>query len=173
MLLDARRWSARVQRRPWFRDDAQLSSQRYPQSSRCSALKPRRYLVGSRVRYADPAEREGRILTTDMTLQCRDCGRDFVFTVGEQEFYASRGLTHNPSRCPECRAARKNGAGGYGGERAPRQMFVATCSACGGEARVPFQPRGDKPVYCSSCFQQMGGGARGASSTSYSRDNNW
>ena len=97
-----------------------------------------------------------------MTLQCRDCGRDFVFTVGEQEFYASRGLTHNPSRCPECRAARKNSAGGYGGERAPRQMFVATCSACGGEARV----------YCSSCFQQMGGRARGASGTSYSR-NNW
>ena len=112
-------------------------------------------------------------MTTDMTLQCRDCGRDFVFTVGEQEFYASRGLTHNPSRCPECRAARKsNAGGGYGGERAPRQMFVATCSACGGEARVPFQPRGDKPVYCSSCFQQMGGGARGASSTGYSR-NNW
>jgi CxxC-x17-CxxC domain-containing protein len=99
-------------------------------------------------------------LTTDMTLQCRDCGRDFIFTAGEQEFYASRGLTNNPSRCPECRAARKS-SNGYGGERAPRQMYTATCSSCGGEAQVPFQPRGDKPVYCSACFQQMGGGSRG------------
>jgi CxxC-x17-CxxC domain-containing protein len=117
-----------------------------------------------------PTERESSILATDMTLQCRDCGREFVFTVGEQEFYASRGLTHTPARCPECRAARKaNAGGGYGGERAPRQMYVATCSACGGEARVPFQPRGDKPVYCSACFQQMGGGAHRVSSGGYNR----
>ncbi|HLQ05261.1 MAG TPA: CxxC-x17-CxxC domain-containing protein [Verrucomicrobiae bacterium] len=37
-------------------------------------------------------------------------------------------------------------------------MFTATCGNCGQEARVPFQPRGDKPVYCSSCFEQMRGG---------------
>jgi CxxC-x17-CxxC domain-containing protein len=42
-------------------------------------------------------------------------------------------------------------------------MYTATCSSCGGEARVPFQPRGDKPVYCSNCFQQIGGGAHGGS----------
>ncbi|TME68042.1 MAG: hypothetical protein E6I48_17285, partial [Chloroflexi bacterium] len=35
-----------------------------------------------------------------------------------------------------------------------REMFTATCSNCGKEARVPFQPRGDKPVYCSDCFEQ-------------------
>lgn len=108
----------------------------------------------------------------DTTLTCQDCGRGFTFTSGEQEFYASRGYSE-PKRCPECRAARKaSGAGGgsYGGdsygrgggygERAPREMFSATCSSCGQEARVPFQPRGDKPVYCSSCFEQQ----RGASS---------
>jgi CxxC-x17-CxxC domain-containing protein len=111
-----------------------------------------------------PTERESSILTADVTLQCRDCGREFVFTVGEQEFYASRGLTHNPTRCQDCRQARKASAGNYGGDRAARQMYVATCSACGGEARVPFQPRGDKPVYCSACFQQMGGGANRVSS---------
>jgi CxxC-x17-CxxC domain-containing protein len=107
------------------------------------------------------AGREVTILATDQTLRCRECGRDFVFTVGEQEFYASKGLVNTPSRCPECRAARKSGmSGGYGQDRAPRQMYTATCSSCGGEARVPFQPRGDKPVYCSNCFQQIGGGAR-------------
>lgn len=95
----------------------------------------------------------------DKTLTCRDCGQEFVWTAGEQEFYASRGLQNPPSRCPTCRAARRagQGAGGGGG---PREMFTATCSNCGGEARVPFQPRGDKPVYCSSCFEQMRGARR-------------
>lgn len=98
-------------------------------------------------------------MATDQTLHCRDCGRDFVFTAGEQEFYASRGLMHAPARCPECRTARKAsaGAGNYSGDRQPRQMYTATCSSCGNEARVPFQPRGDKPVYCSDCYAQQGG----------------
>lgn len=100
-------------------------------------------------------------MATDQTLRCRECGREFLFTTGEQEFYASRGLMNTPSRCPECRQARKAAqSGGGGGAR--REMFVATCSSCGREARVPFQPRGDKPVYCSDCFQQMGGGDGGS-----------
>ena len=106
-------------------------------------------------------------LATDMSLRCRDCGNEFVFTVGEQEFYASRGLTNTPSRCPECRAARKASQGGgssysSGGGRprggqggGQRQLYSAICSNCGREALVPFQPRGDKPVYCSDCFQQI------------------
>lgn len=92
----------------------------------------------------------------DQTLTCKECGQEFVWTASEQEFYASRGLQNAPGRCPSCRAARRaSGAGGsgrssYGG---PREMYSATCSSCGREARVPFQPRGDKPVYCSSCFE--------------------
>ena len=93
----------------------------------------------------------------DKTLTCRDCGQQFVWTAGEQEFYASRGLQNPPSRCPADRAARRSGQGGGGG---PREMFTATCSNCGNEARVPFQPRGDKPVYCSNCFEQMRGTRR-------------
>ena len=103
----------------------------------------------------------------DKTLTCRDCGREFTWTAGEQEFYAARGLQNAPTRCPEDRAARRaggggggggsygnrgGGGGGYGG--GAREMFTATCSNCGREARVPFQPRGDKPVYCSDCFEQ-------------------
>src|SRR5262245_8786282 len=116
----------------------------------------------------------------DKTLQCRDCGQDFVFTAGEQEYYAQKGFTNEPRRCPSCRQARKaqqgggggyssgggygnsyggGGGGGYGGgggsyERAPRQMYDAVCSNCGRETQVPFQPRGDKPVYCSDCFAE-------------------
>ncbi|MBI3966403.1 MAG: zinc-ribbon domain containing protein [Chloroflexi bacterium] len=112
----------------------------------------------------------------DKTLTCRDCGMNFVFTAGEQEFYASRGLTNEPGRCPDCRAARKQSrdGGGYGGgsggsyERREREMFSVTCSSCGNEAQVPFQPRGDKPVYCSDCFAtQRGGGHSGSRRTSW------
>jgi CxxC-x17-CxxC domain-containing protein len=104
---------------------------------------------------------------TDKSLTCRDCGRAFTFTEGEQAFYAQKGFTNEPGRCPECRAERKAQRGGvaydsdrgYGGggeyRRAPRQMYSATCSQCGAEAQVPFQPRTDKPVYCSNCFEQQ------------------
>jgi len=98
-------------------------------------------------------------VSVDQTLRCRECGVDFIWTAGEQDFYASRGLTNPPSRCPSCRAARKasmgNGGGGYGGgrDRAPREMHEVTCASCGGIARVPFVPRGDRPVYCSDCFR--------------------
>ncbi|MDP9351387.1 MAG: zinc-ribbon domain containing protein [Chloroflexota bacterium] len=119
----------------------------------------------------------------DKTLTCRDCGTQFVFTQGEQEFYASKGLTNQPSRCPDCRAARKRSSsggygesggsyssggyssggyssgGGYSGgggySNGPREMFDVTCDSCGKPAKVPFQPRGDRPVYCSDCFQQQ------------------
>lgn len=93
---------------------------------------------------------------TDETLTCVDCSRSFPFTASEQEFFASKGFTNKPSRCGDCRAARKaagggrSGGGNYGGER--REMFKATCSQCHGVAEVPFQPRGDKPVYCRDCF---------------------
>ncbi len=99
---------------------------------------------------------------TDKTLQCRECGANFAFTSGEQEFYASRGLQNEPSRCPECRAARRGGRGGGGGRSSggQREMFSVTCASCGAEAQVPFQPRGDKPVYCSDCFSRMRGGDR-------------
>ena len=85
----------------------------------------------------------------DITLVCKDCGQEFVFTAGEQEFYASRGFENQPQRCKACRDARKNAT------RGERQMNEATCAACGKVARDPFQPREDRPVYCSDCFAKM------------------
>lgn len=93
---------------------------------------------------------------TDETLPCVDCGRTFPFTASEQEFFASKGFTNKPSRCGDCRAARKATTGGGarsgGGGHSQREMFKATCGQCGGVAEVPFQPRGDRPVYCRDCF---------------------
>ncbi|RJX21715.1 MAG: zinc-binding protein [Ammonifex sp.] len=90
----------------------------------------------------------------DKTLTCRDCGLDFTFSASEQEFYAEKGFTNEPGRCPECRAARKQQRDGFsrGGNRAPRVMYPATCAACGVETEVPFRPSGDRPVYCRDCF---------------------
>ena len=107
----------------------------------------------------------------DKTLICRDCGSPFLFTVGEQEFYASRGFVNQPGRCPACRAARRQGreasgsvvawtiaraadAGGPGGsERPRRELHPAVCARCGAQTLVPFVPRGVRPVYCSGCFE--------------------
>ncbi len=115
----------------------------------------------------------------DKTLTCRDCGAQFVFTAGEQEFYAQKGFTNEPSRCPSCRQARKTSGGssrsgygerssGYGergggyGERGggsrssgAREMYTAICANCGREAKVPFLPSGRKPVLCDDCFQEQ------------------
>ncbi|MHB1653817.1 MAG: zinc-ribbon domain containing protein [Desulfitobacteriaceae bacterium] len=92
----------------------------------------------------------------DKVLSCKDCGREFTFSASEQEFYAEKGFTNEPGRCPECRSARKaqtrgGNSGGYG--RPQREMFPAVCSTCGKETTVPFQPTGDKPVYCRDCYQ--------------------
>lgn len=88
----------------------------------------------------------------DRTLTCRDCAEPFVFTAGEQAFFASKGLVHDPARCPSCRAAAKRARMSTD---APREYHAAICSNCGEQARVPFAPRPDKPVYCSACFEQV------------------
>ena len=44
---------------------------------------------------------------TDKTLVCKDCGKEFVFTAGEQEFYKEKGFTNEPTRCKPCRDANK------------------------------------------------------------------
>ena len=92
----------------------------------------------------------------DVTLTCRNCGQAFSFTSGEQDYYASRGFSE-PSRCRDCRAANKtrrdDESSSYGSGPGSREMFGATCSSCGQQAQVPFQPSRDKPVYCSACFE--------------------
>ena len=85
----------------------------------------------------------------DKTLKCKDCGAEFVFTASEQEFYAEKGFQNEPRRCKPCRDARKNQA------RAQKEYFTTVCANCGKEARVPFQPSNDRPVYCSECFAAM------------------
>ncbi len=88
----------------------------------------------------------------DKVLNCRDCGTQFTFTASEQEFYAQKGFQNEPSRCPECRKAKKANMRGGGMSRGDRQMFDAICSECGKPTQVPFKPREDRPVYCRDCY---------------------
>ncbi len=90
----------------------------------------------------------------DKTLTCRDCSSEFVFTAGEQGFYLEKGLLNEPQRCPDCRLTRRR-------ERSTgsHEMTQVTCASCGTETSVPFVPRLERPVYCSTCFEQVRSGA--------------
>jgi CxxC-x17-CxxC domain-containing protein len=118
----------------------------------------------------------------NQNITCVECSKQFEFTESEQEFYQSKGFS-TPGRCPDCRAARKaarnggsfSGGSSYGGSSygsGERQMYPAVCAQCGKDTQVPFQPRGDRPVYCSDCYKQKnptGGRSSGGSSRGGSR----
>ena len=97
----------------------------------------------------------------DRTLSCRDCSEEFTFSSGEQAFFASKGLLNDPQRCPSCRAVAKRARTSGG----PREFHAAICGSCGGQAMVPFAPRNDRPVYCSSCFDKVRAGTITAHAT--------
>jgi len=112
----------------------------------------------------------------DKSITCVDCGEEFLFTAGEQAFYRERGLTNEPTRCKSCREKRKaqrpgchgggagmsGGGGGSGyGMRSDKQMYPATCSNCGRDTEVPFQPTSGRPVLCRDCFNASKGGGSG------------
>jgi len=112
----------------------------------------------------------------DKTIVCKDCGKSFNFSADEQSFYAEKGYTE-PGRCKDCRNARKNdtnssfdrkpsgggssfgksprGGSSFGGRSTEREMFPATCAACGKKTQVPFKPKDGRPVYCSDCFSNQ------------------
>ena len=98
----------------------------------------------------------------DQSINCVDCGQQFLFTAGEQAFYASKGLTNAPTRCKACREARKQQRAD--GPRAPRdrggsarggsrEMHAVVCADCGAETQVPFAPVANRPVYCKDCYE--------------------
>jgi CxxC-x17-CxxC domain-containing protein len=110
----------------------------------------------------------------DVMLRCSECGQEFAFTASEQQFFQERGYS-SPKRCKSCRQA-KQSAGSYGrpdsghatgyGSNTGTETTVV-CASCGQTTTVPFEPRGDRPVYCKNCYRpKQGGGGRGRGSSS-------
>jgi len=87
----------------------------------------------------------------DKNLACRDCGNEFVWSAGEQKFFADKGLQNPPSRCLECRRQVKD-------KKANQPKFTITCKDCGKEGEVPFEPRDPKDVLCRECFEKSRNG---------------
>ncbi len=121
-------------------------------------------------------------MTASTEIICRECDSTFAYTQAEQEFRESRGLGR-PELCPECRAqerSRRNSdlislyqraetfdpillptdrpsQGSGRGRPEPRTQYTAICASCGSETRIPFIPKGDRPVYCRACFNARRG----------------
>lgn len=89
-------------------------------------------------------------------VTCSECGKP-----ANVPFEPTAG---RPVYCNDCFSKRRparssGGGGGFGrgpprGDRGDRQMFEVTCSDCGKQTQVPFQPSGDRPVYCQDCFRK-------------------
>lgn len=102
---------------------------------------------------ATQQNKRNRSMTGNLQLTCSDCGQDFTFSSEDQAFFRERGYSA-PKRCKACRQAKKNdqaGGGGYS-RRSESQSTTVTCSGCGKQTTVPFEPRGDRPVYCQECY---------------------
>ena len=121
---------------------------RYPQESRLTGTK----FAQSPAQSGPGGER--LMEYHDKVLKCAECGAEFVFTGGEQMFFADKGFKNEPKRCKACKAKRAEGGGG-GGHAAPMRSETKTnCSQCGKETTVPFRPTQGRPVFCRECFQQ-------------------
>jgi CxxC-x17-CxxC domain-containing protein len=109
-------------------------------------------------------------MAEDQQLMCSDCGQAFTFTAEDQDFFRERGYSA-PKRCKACRQAKKNeqagGGGGGGYQRSESRGTSVICSGCGQQTTVPFEPHGDRPVYCQNCFQARKTSAGGSGRRSF------
>jgi len=87
---------------------------------------------------------------SDKWLVCVDCGRQFLWDVGEQAWYHEKRLEHQPRHCKPCRERRRD-------ERLHelRQYAKVSCERCGAPTYVPFMPQGIKPIYCRMCLSAV------------------
>lgn len=96
----------------------------------------------------------------DQVLRCIDCSEEFVFSAGEQLFFADKGLTNAPKRCKPCKLKKNERIAAnmqaYGQPFARERVEVSVkCALCAVETTVPFRPTQGRPVYCRDCFLRM------------------
>jgi CxxC-x17-CxxC domain-containing protein len=93
----------------------------------------------------------------DRVLKCIDCGGEFVFSAGEQQFFHDKNFKNEPKRCKACKTKKQGSAG----SAHVRTETHTACSQCGRETTVPFRPTQGRPVFCRECFQSRRAAAAG------------
>ena len=95
----------------------------------------------------------------DKNIACIDCGKDFVWLVGEQVFFRDKGLKNPPKRCKACKQAKNERINAIVSAQAAgikQKIEVEVfCARCDSYTTVPFYPSQGRPVYCRSCFLEM------------------
>src|SRR5947207_14437321 len=88
----------------------------------------------------------------DRILRCLDCATEFIWTAGEQQFFADKNFKNEPKRCKGCKSKRASRPASAGAPREPVETLT-TCSAGGKETTVPFKPTQRRPLFCKECAQ--------------------
>lgn len=95
----------------------------------------------------------------DSQLKCIDCSEPFVWTAGEQAFFAEKGLANPPKRCKPCKKEKNRRLEAIEAARAcgKRHMIEvrADCARCSVSTTIPFYPSQGRPVYCRACFLDL------------------
>jgi len=88
----------------------------------------------------------------DKTLICQDCNKEFVWSAGEQEFFAQKGFQNVPKRCPDCRKQRRK-EGPKTVSTDSDKSFEIVCAKCGKKDSINFEPRRPETILCEECFK--------------------
>lgn len=92
----------------------------------------------------------------DKSLICTDCGKDFIWTAGEQLFFFDKGLKNPPKRCKLCKQAKNERIAAITAAQAAgvrqRIEVIVQCAQCKAQTTVPFYPSQGRPVLCRACF---------------------
>jgi CxxC-x17-CxxC domain-containing protein len=92
----------------------------------------------------------------DQSLICIDCGKDFIWTAGEQLFFYDKGLKNAPKRCKPCKQAKNERIAAITAAQAAgtrqRIEVIVQCAQCKAQTTVPFYPSQGRPVLCRACF---------------------
>lgn len=105
-------------------------------------------ILGFHVRFQRVIRVQPTSLFQPKNLHCTECGVGFIFSVGEQEFFALRNLANEPKRCPNCRLLLRFARTG----RDTSTLSEVICADCERPTKVPFKPRGHRPIYCNECL---------------------
>lgn len=89
----------------------------------------------------------------DKKLICRDCQKEFVWTAGEQKFFADKGFDRAPIRCVTCRQKKRQKHQTLSPAQQPQEeMHTIVCKVCQKTTEVPFRPQFPDDVLCKECF---------------------